>query len=238
MALASGGVSGLSRHTSTKLLKEKIVESKWAGLHLEYQRGRLLENEVDPNPLVTFATWFKDARDAELYEPNGMTLATVGANGHPSARVVLLRKIDERGFCFFTNYESRKGQELAQNPWAALVFWWGRLERQVRIEGQVEQLTEAESDAYYRSRPKGSRLGAWVSAQSQVIAGRQVLEEKLAALEAEYADREPERPPFWGGYRVVPTLFEFWQGGPHRLHDRLRYLRQEDGGWRIERLSP
>jgi pyridoxamine 5'-phosphate oxidase len=167
-----------------------------------------------------------------------MTLATVGAEGRPSARVVLLRKLDERGFCFFTNYESRKGQELAQNPWAALLFWWGRLERQVRIEGQVERLSEAESDAYYHSRPKGSRLGAWASAQSQVIANRQVLEEKLAALEAEYAHTEPPRPSFWGGYRLVPTLFEFWQGGPHRLHDRIRYLRQEDGSWQIERLSP
>jgi pyridoxamine 5'-phosphate oxidase len=173
-----------------------------------------------------------------LYEPNAMTLATVGADNRPSARIVLLRQVDERGFCFFTNYESRKGHELAANPWAALLFWWGRLERQVRIEGQVEQMSEAESDAYYQSRPTGSRLGAWASAQSEVIANRQVLEDKLAELEREYADREPPRPPFWGGYRLVPAMFEFWQGGPHRLHDRLRYLRQEDGLWRIERLAP
>jgi pyridoxamine 5'-phosphate oxidase len=217
------------------------VDSHLASLRLEYRRGRLLETEVDPNPFVTFATWYQAAYDAELYEPNGMTLATADAEGRPAARIVLLRMLDERGFCFFTNYESRKGQELATNPWAALLFWWGRLERQVRIEGQVERLSAAESDAYYHSRPKGSRLGAWVSAQSQVIASRAVLEENLAALEREYADREPERPPFWGGYRLVPTMFEFWQGGPNRLHDRLRYLRQQndgDGDWQIERLAP
>jgi pyridoxamine 5'-phosphate oxidase len=127
---------------------------------------------------------------------------------------------------------------LAENPWAALVFWWGRLERQIRIEGQVERLSAAESDAYYQSRPKGSRLGAWLSAQSEVIANRQDLEEQIAALEEEYADHDPPRPPFWGGYRLVPSLFEFWQGGPHRLHDRLRYVLQESGRWQIERLAP
>jgi pyridoxamine 5'-phosphate oxidase len=214
------------------------VTGNWSGSHLEYRRGHLLENEVDPDPFVTFAAWYQAAQDAELYEPNGMTLATVGAEGRPSARVVLLRKLDERGFCFFTNYESRKGQELANNPWAALLFWWGRLERQIRIEGQVERLTAAESDAYYESRPKGSRLGAWISPQSRVIANRQTLEDQLAAAEREYLDREPPRPPFWGGYRLVPTAFEFWQGGPNRLHDRLHYLRQEDGSWQIERLAP
>jgi pyridoxamine 5'-phosphate oxidase len=207
-------------------------------LRLEYRRARLLEGEVDPDPFVTFAAWYHAAQESETYEPNGMTLATVGADGHPSARVVLLRQIDARGFCFFTNYESRKGQEIEANPWVALLFWWGRLERQVRIEGQVERMTDAESDAYYHSRPKGSRLGAWVSAQSQIIPNRQLLEDQLAALEREYADKEPPRPPHWGGYRVVPNLFEFWQGGPHRLHDRLRYVRQEDGIWQIERLAP
>ena len=146
--------------------------------------------------------------------------------------------MDERGFCFFTNYESRKGQDLAANPWAALLFWWGPLERQVRIEGQVEKLSAEESEDYFNTRPKGSRLGAWVSPQSQVIENRQVLEERLAALEAEYADSEPPRPPFWGGYRLVPTEMEFWQGGPNRLHDRLRYVRKVEGGWRLERLAP
>jgi pyridoxamine 5'-phosphate oxidase len=215
-----------------------IVEGNWAALRLDYRRGRLLESKVDPDPFVTFASWYQEAHDAETPEPNGMTLATVGADNRPSARIVLLRQLDDLGFCFFTNYESRKGQELAANPWAALLFWWSRLERQVRIEGQVERLTEAESDAYYHSRPKGSRLGAWVSAQSQVIPNRQVLEDQLAALEKEYAEEEPPRPPYWGGYRLVPALFEFWQGGPHRLHDRLRYTRQEDGVWSIERLAP
>ena len=214
------------------------MEGIWSGLHIEYDRGRLAENAVDPDPFVTFAAWYQTALEAELYEPNGMTLATVGTDGRPSSRVVLLRQVDNRGFCFFTNYESRKGQDLAANPYAALLFWWGRLERQVRIEGQVEKLTAEESDAYYHSRPKGSRLGAWVSAQSQPIPNRQVLEDRLAALEQEYADQEPLRPPYWGGYRVVPTMFEFWQGGPHRLHDRLRYGRQEGGIWVIERLAP
>ncbi len=214
------------------------MESSWAGLRLEYRRGRLLESEVDPDPFVTFAAWFQEARDAGLYEANAMTLATVGPDGRPSARVVLMRRMDERGFCFFTNYESRKGQDLAANPWAALLFWWGPLERQVRIEGQVEKLSAEESEDYFNTRPKGSRLGAWVSPQSQVIENRQVLEERLAALEAEYADSEPPRPPFWGGYRLVPTEMEFWQGGPNRLHDRLRYVRKVEGGWRLERLAP
>lgn len=214
------------------------METNWAGLRLEYRRGRLLESEVDPDPLVTFATWFQEAIDAGLYEANAMTLATVGADNRPSARIVLLRKLDTQGFSFFTNYESRKGQELAANPWAALLFWWGPLERQVRVEGRVELLSEAESDAYYHSRPKGSRLGTWASSQSQVIPNRQLLEEKLAALEIEYADKEPPRPPFWGGYRLVPTCLEFWQGGPSRLHDRLRYSRQEDDTWQVERLAP
>lgn len=218
------------------------MEGNWSGLHLDYRRSHLSEDEVDANPFDTFLAWYQAAQDAELYEPNGMTLATVGANGRPSARIVLLRQVDARGFCFFTNYESRKGQELAANPWASLLFWWGRLEQQVRIEGQVERLTEAESDDYFNSRPRGSRLGAWVSDQSQVIPNRQVLEDKLALLEQQYADQDPPRPPHWGGYRLVPTMFEFWQGGLHRLHDRLRYTlldtMLDDHQWKLERLSP
>lgn len=209
-----------------------------AEIRVEYRRGRLTQDKLDPDPLVTFAAWFDEARQVKVHEPNAMTLATVGPDGHPSARVVLLKGVDARGFCFFTNYSSRKGDELAVNPWAALVFWWGVLERQVRVEGEVERLTAAESDDYYQSRPKGARLGAWVSAQSQVIPNRQVLETRLAYLEAEYADSDPPRPPYWGGYRVVPTAIEFWQGGTHRLHDRLRYVKTIDGAWRIERLSP
>ena len=167
-----------------------------------------------------------------------MTLATSTPDGLPSARIVLLKGVDHAGFTFFTNYESRKGRELTQNPRAALVFWWGELERQVRIEGMVEPMSAAESDAYYQSRPLGARLGAWASPQSQVIAGRKVLEARLAELITEYADRAPERPPFWGGYRVQPQVIEFWQGGLHRLHDRLRFTRTADALWTVERLAP
>ncbi len=166
-----------------------------------------------------------------------MTLATATPQGKPAARVVLLKDVDEQGFRFFTNYASAKGEEMAANAQVALCFWWGPLERQVRVEGRVEKLPAAESDAYYNSRPRGSRLGAWVSPQSQVIAERALLEDRLAALEAEYAGHDPERPPHWGGYLVVPDMVEFWQGGPNRLHDRLRYTRAGDG-WRLERLAP
>jgi pyridoxamine 5'-phosphate oxidase len=208
----------------------------------EYGRARLMEPALhaDPHtdPIERFAAWLGEAVAAGLHEPNAMTLATAAAQGRPSARMVLLKDFDARGFCFYTNYESRKGRELAENPWAALVFWWGPLERQVRIEGQVHRLTEAESDAYFATRPLGSRLAAWISPQSQVIADRAFLETRLAALQAEYADVPPPRPSHWGGYRLTPTAIEFWQGGPHRLHDRLRYTRAAGDVWTIERLSP
>lgn len=224
-----------------------------AALREEYARGRLLEADAPPDPLALFAGWLKGAVAAGLREPNAFTLATADAQGRPSARVLLLKGFDARGFSFFTNYGSRKGQELAANPWAALCFWWGELERQVRIEGAVEQLPAAESDAYYQSRPYGARLGAHVSPQSQVIAGRAVLEERLAALQTEYDEQQPpQRPAGWGGYLLQPAVIEFWQGGPHRLHDRLRYTRNAHGahgapdapaaaahaGWRLERLAP
>lgn len=204
----------------------------------EYVRGRLLEQEIGSDPFAVFGEWLRAAIDSGLREPNAMTLATVAADGRPAARVVLLKGFDVDGFVFFTNYESRKGRELAANSAAALVFWWGELERQVRIEGSVAKLAPAESDAYYASRPIGARLGAWVSPQSTVIPDRMLLEARLAELEAEYAGREPQRPPFWGGYRVTPSVVEFWQGGRHRLHDRLRYTRRPDDGWSIERLAP
>lgn len=207
-------------------------------LRKEYERGRLLESDADPEPLVFFTAWYRLAAASGLREPNAMTLATSTPDGHPSARVVLLKDFDAHGFSFFTNYESRKGRELAANPFAALVFWWGELERQIRIEGQIEKLAPSESDEYYNSRPFGARLGAWVSAQSSVIPDRAVLEHRLAELQDEYADHAPARPPFWGGYRLLPARFEFWQGGPHRLHDRLLYTRQPAGDWKIERLSP
>ena len=208
-----------------------------ADIRKEYHQGRLLEADAPATPLPLFAGWLRAAVEAGLREPNAMTLATATPEGKPAARVVLLKDVDDKGFRFFTNYASAKGVEMAANPQVALCFWWGELERQVRVEGRVEKLSPAESDAYFNSRPPGSRLGAWVSAQSQVIANRDLLEERLAALQAEYAGRSPDRPPHWGGYLVVPTVIEFWQGGPNRLHDRLRYTRA-GAGWRLERLAP
>jgi pyridoxamine 5'-phosphate oxidase len=209
-----------------------------ADLRQEYSRQGLNEAEVDPNPLALFDTWLAEAIRAQVYEPNAMTLATVSAEGRPAARMVLLKGFDAAGFVFYTNYTSRKGQELAQTPWAALVFWWGELERQVRIEGPVTPVSAAESDAYFESRPRGSRLGALASPQSRIIDSRRQLEQRLAELQAEYAQRDPPRPPHWGGYRLAPLSIEFWKGRPNRLHDRLRYQRQGDGSWRIDRLAP
>jgi pyridoxamine 5'-phosphate oxidase len=198
----------------------------------------LSEADLDPNPFRQFQAWLDQAAAAGPREPNAMTLATATPDGRPSARMVLLRGLDERGFVFFTNYDSRKGEELAANPRAALVFYWGELDRQVRIEGTVEKTSEEESDAYFRGRPEGSRLGAWASRQSRILAGRHVLEAEMRELEACFPDGNIPRPPHWGGYRVRPESIEFWQGQPNRLHDRLRYVRRGDGGWHIERLSP
>lgn len=214
------------------------VSSATDNLRKEYRRGRLLESDMDPDPLVMFAQWYRTAVDSGIREPNAMTLATSGSNGRPSARVVLMKDFDARGFTFYTNYTSRKGRELEANPTAALCFWWGDLERQIRIEGRVEKVSAAESDEYYGSRPLGSRLGAHVSAQSRVIPNRDLLEERLAELQAEYADKPPVRPSYWGGYRLSPEVVEFWQGGLHRLHDRLRYTRLPGDSWLLERLSP
>jgi pyridoxamine 5'-phosphate oxidase len=209
-----------------------------ADLRQNYTQGGLLETEAEPDPWQQFQKWFAAALSAGLLEPNGMTLATVTPQGRPSARIVLLKGFDRRGFVFFTNYESAKGQHLQENPWAALVFWWAELERSVRIEGQVERVSASESDEYFHSRPWESRLGAWVSQQSQVIPNRDVLEQRLEALREKYRHQEVARPPQWGGFRVVPHRLEFWQGRPNRLHDRLCYSLNDDGGWRIERLSP
>ncbi|HZD69106.1 MAG TPA: pyridoxamine 5'-phosphate oxidase [Actinomycetes bacterium] len=196
------------------------------------------ETGVDADPIVQFGRWFDDARAAGLVEPEAMTLATTGREGRPSARMVLLKGFDQRGFVFYTNYSSRKSRELATNPAAALVFWWPPpLQRQVRIEGVVERVSREESEAYFRTRPFGSQLGAWASNQSEVIPGRDVLEKRLEELGARYAGGEVPLPPFWGGYRLAPDVIEIWQGRPNRLHDRLRY--QRDGvGWKLERLSP
>jgi pyridoxamine 5'-phosphate oxidase len=208
-----------------------------AGLRKEYTRAGLAESDVAADPIEQFRRWFDAALDAGLHEPNAMTVATATPGGRPSARVVLLKGFDERGFVFYTNYEGRKGRELEENPRAALLFYWGELERQVRIEGTVSRVSEEESDAYHVSRPRGSRLGAWASEQSRTVEGRGVLEDRVRGLEAEYEGREVPRPPFWGGYRVEPEVAEFWQGRESRLHDRISYRRSAEG-WEIERLQP
>jgi pyridoxamine 5'-phosphate oxidase len=208
-----------------------------ANLRKDYTLHGLSETDVDTDPLKQFQTWFNAALAANVIEPNAMILATATKDGRPSARTVLLKGLDERGFVFYTNYESRKGQELAENPWAAVVFLWKEIQRQVRIEGKIEKCSAEESDTYFHSRPLGSQLGACVSHQSQVISGREVLETLLEELRGEIVDGEVARPLYWGGYRLRPLSVEFWQGRPNRLHDRLRY-RLEDGGWVIERLAP
>jgi pyridoxamine 5'-phosphate oxidase len=209
-----------------------------ARLRGEYTRAGLEESDTDPNPIQQFRTWFDEALATNLHEPNAMVVATATPDGRPSARVVLLKGFDERGFVFYTNYEGRKSRELEANPYAALLFYWGELERQVRLEGRVGRIPEEESDAYFAGRPRGSQLGAWASEQSRPIKDRGALKKRLRELEAEYESREVPRPPFWGGYRVEPETMEFWQGRENRLHDRLVYRRSEDGGWGRERLQP
>jgi pyridoxamine 5'-phosphate oxidase len=205
----------------------------------EYMARGLDESAVDADPIRQFGAWFDEAVAAHLIEPNAMALATATPDGRPSVRMVLLKGVDETGFVFYTNYESRKGLELAANPRAALDFFWVELERQVRIEGWVERVAPEQSDAYFASRPRGSQLGAAASHQSTVLPSRKPLEQRLAELEAEYAGVEAiPRPEYWGGYRVVPEVMEFWQGRPNRLHDRLRYTRRANGSWSIDRLSP
>ena len=203
----------------------------------EYTRAALAEADVDADPVVQFGRWFEQAEPAGLLEPHAMTLATATPDGRPSARMVLLRGFDERGFCFYTNYESRKAAELAANPRAALVFGWGELERQVRIEGTVERTSRAESEAYFASRPPCSQLSAAASPQSRVIEDRATLERRVAELATAMPDGQLQLPEFWGGYRLVPEVVEFWQGRSNRLHDRLRYRRAGDT-WKLERLAP
>ena len=207
-----------------------------AQLRKSYERAALDEEASEADPLKQFEAWLAQALDAKLPEPNAMTLATVGADGRPSTRIVLIKGLDARGIVWYTNYDSRKGRELAAHPFAALQFHWVELERVVRIEGRVEKVSDEESDAYYASRPLDSRIGAWASPQSQVIASRAVLVASAARYSAQFL-LNPPRPPHWGGYRLVPDRWEFWQGRPSRLHDRLRY-RIDGGHWVRERIAP
>ena len=211
--------------------------TKIADLRKNYTQAGLLESDIVANPFEQFKLWFEQAVAADILEPNAMTVATVTDQGKPSARIVLLKDFDDRGFVFYTNYNSQKGVELQKCPHAALVFLWGDLERQVRIEGKIEFVSESEATGYFHSRPASSQLGAWASDQSTVIADRSILEQKLQQLEVEYQDRQIPKPPHWGGVRVIPQEIEFWQGRPSRLHDRLRYQLVE-GKWQIDRLAP
>ena len=208
-----------------------------AALRRDYALSSLAEADVDPSPIRQFHRWFADATAAAVLEPNAMTLATATRDGVPSARIVLLKGVDERGFTFFTDYRSRKGAELTENPLAALTFLWKEIERQVRITGAVSRVSTEESEAYFRTRPPGSQLGAWASTQSTVIASRTELEERLQDVTSRFAGGDVPLPPHWGGFRVEPDEIEFWQGRQSRLHDRLRYTR-DASGWKIVRLSP
>ncbi len=211
--------------------------SSIADLRKEYSRASLSEDEVLPNPLDQFSKWFGEALLAKVPEANAMTVSTVGANNRPSSRILLIKDVDQRGVTWFTNYESRKGHELAQNPYAALLFYWIELERQVRIEGRVERISDAENDAYFHSRPLKSRLGAIASSQSRPVANRAELEARVTEVEQQYGEH-PVRPVHWGGYRLTPDYIEFWQGRPSRLHDRIAYVLQADGSWKRQRLQP
>jgi pyridoxamine 5'-phosphate oxidase len=208
-----------------------------ADLRREYARARLDEASVSPEPVAEFARWFEEALKAEVLEPNAMTLATASDDGAPSARIVLLKGFDERGFVFFTDYRSQKGTELDRNPRAALVFYWPELERQVRITGRTATISREESEAYFRTRPRSSRISAWVSHQSQVIRSRKVLEDRVPEFQSRFPGQEVPLPPYWGGFRLAPEAIEFWQGRESRLHDRIRYVLNGDR-WRVERLSP
>lgn len=208
-----------------------------ADIRTEYKLASLTEDEVAANPIEQFARWWEEAVTAEIPEVNAMTLATVNKLGRPTARIVLLKGYDEDGFVFFTNYESRKGQDIAENPNASLLFFWKELERQIRIDGTVTKVSAEESDAYFASRPKGSRIGAWASPQSKVIASRHILEKRSAGYEMEFKGEDIPRPEHWGGYRVKPYRMEFWQGRENRLHDRIQYEWQSKG-WIRSRLAP
>ena len=209
-----------------------------AAIRKDYKLQSLDEKDVQPDPMKQFEKWWQDVLGSTIEEVNAMTLATANKNGRPSARIVLLKGFAKDGFIFFTNYESHKGSELLENPQASLVFFWKELERQVRIEGMAEKISGKESDAYFSSRPEGSKIGAWASPQSKVIASREIIEANVTATEKKFTGAEIQRPPHWGGYIIKPAVIEFWQGRPSRLHDRIQYSKQENGNWKIERLAP
>jgi pyridoxamine 5'-phosphate oxidase len=225
-------------HIQYKSYNNSLMDRSVADLRQNYTKAGLSEADIAANPFVQFQTWFDQALAAALPEPNAMTLATATPEGKPSARVVLLKGFDDRGFVFYTNYNSTKGRQLQANAQAALVFWWAQLERQVRLEGTIVPVAATEADSYFASRPRGSQLGAWASPQSDLVESREVLETRLQHLEQEYRDRDIPRPPHWGGFCLIPDRIEFWQGRPNRLHDRLNYRRDRRGQWQIERLAP
>ncbi len=214
------------------------IQQKIFSIRSDYAGKPLDEGEVDRDPMKQFECWMKEAVDSNLQDPNAMVLSTATPGGKPSARVVLLRGFSEKGFAFYTNYNSRKGMELLENPHACLSFFWPEIARQVKIEGLVTKLASEESEAYFRSRPKDHQLGAWASMQSKVIGGRDEIERQMSELEIKYKDQEVPRPHYWGGFSLLPELFEFWQGRMSRLHDRIQYSGYKNGEWLIERLSP
>jgi pyridoxamine 5'-phosphate oxidase len=215
-----------------------LSPAELAALRRDYSHHGLRRAALDPDPIAQFNAWLSEAHSRDVIEPNAMTLSTVDAAAQPWSRTVLLKICDARGFTFFTNYDSAKGRQLAQNPRAALTFWWGAIERQVNVSGRVEKTSTEESDAYFHARPESSQIGAWASAQSEVVSGREQLEAQFSAALEKYGESGIPLPPHWGGYRLVPATIEFWQGRRSRLHDRLRYTRQPDGSWKVERLSP
>jgi pyridoxamine 5'-phosphate oxidase len=209
-----------------------------SSIRREYMRESLSESDVHSNPIRQFDRWWAEALKADIDEVNAMTLSTLSTDGFPGSRIVLLKGYDDQGFVWFTNYESRKGQELTAHPKASLLFFWKELERQVRIEGLCERVSPAESDAYFNSRPEGSRIGAWASPQSRPIDSREVLDRNIAEISERFQDTPIYRPPHWGGYRLNPVVIEFWQGRQSRLHDRIRYDSRDGDGWKITRLAP